>query len=362
MKLEAGFARPGSVQESATISASPDHLRMGIWAAATLLAVAGAAFRHGLLLPAAMASAGPFATLAVVLVGGLTADRLGALRLLARLLVPDSAPALLAVAGTLTFTALVSGVVNLDVAVVVAVAVALEVASRWRLAGGRLVVSVAICANAGSFLLPTSNITTLLVLGGRELAPWSFVRASWVAWLLVVMLSVAALSVWVTAAPRQPGLPGAVSGTALGPTHRPAAARWLGWGPLLAPALSLLDLVPMFVGAVAVRALLGGGLTLGPSLLGDLGTASLLAAGVNNLPAAAALHASGGSAAWAAVLGLAIGPDLLLTGSVATLICRRIARDRGVSLGAGQLTLVGGALLPLQLGVALLGLHLTGAV
>ena len=330
---------------------------------AALLMAAAAGFRHGLLLPAAVASAGPFATVAVVLAAGIAADRLGALRLLARLLVPATAPAPLAVAGTLTFTALVSGVVNLDVAVVVAVPVALEVASRWRLDGGRLVVSAAICANASSFLLPTSNLTTLLVLGGRELPPWAYLRASWVAWLLVVLLTVGALSLWVTAPPRPAGQSGLGSETGRGGRpRRPAPQRWQRWKRLLDPALSLLDLVPMFIVAVAVRTLLGGGLTMGASLLPDLGTAVLLAAGVNNLPAAAALHPGAGSAAWASVLGLAIGPDLVLTGSVATLICRRIARDRGVSLGAGRLTLAGGALLPLQLGIALLGLHLTGAI
>ncbi len=63
---------------------------------------------------------------------------------------------------------------------------------------------------------------------------------------------------------------------------------------------------------------------------------------------------------WAAILPTAIGPGLLLTGSVATLICRRIARDAGVTLRAWQYTTAGAALVPVQLIAAVMGLHVTG--
>jgi len=55
-------------------------------------------------------------------------------------------------------------------------------------------------------------------------------------------------------------------------------------------------------------------------------------------------------------------PGLLLTGSVATLICRRIARDAGAALRAWQFTAIGSVLVPAQLAVAVIGLHLTGAL
>lgn len=58
----------------------------------------------------------------------------------------------------------------------------------------------------------------------------------------------------------------------------------------------------------------------------------------------------------------AIGPNLLLWGWVATLICRRIARDGGTDLSAGRFTAFGSLLLPLQLAIAFAGLHLTGAL
>jgi hypothetical protein len=55
-------------------------------------------------------------------------------------------------------------------------------------------------------------------------------------------------------------------------------------------------------------------------------------------------------------------PGLLLTGSVATVIGCRIARDSGAALRAWQFTLAGSVLVPAQLIAAVMGLHLTGAI
>jgi arsenical pump membrane protein len=56
------------------------------------------------------------------------------------------------------------------------------------------------------------------------------------------------------------------------------------------------------------------------------------------------------------VLAAAIGPNLLVTGSVATIICRRIARENGADLSPLRFSLVGLAAVPLQLSVAYVGL------
>ena len=65
---------------------------------------------------------------------------------------------------------------------------------------------------------------------------------------------------------------------------------------------------------------------------------------------------------WAAVLAMSLAPNLLISGSVATLICRRIARDGGVRLGAGAFTGLGVCLVPEQLALGYLGLHLSGVL
>ncbi len=58
----------------------------------------------------------------------------------------------------------------------------------------------------------------------------------------------------------------------------------------------------------------------------------------------------------------AIGPNLLLTGSVASVIVRRMAREGDVDLDVRTFTLVGLTLVPAQLGAAFVGLRLTGAL
>jgi arsenical pump membrane protein len=311
-----------------------------LWTAAVILAAAAACCRPHALLPAARATLGPFAILAAIIAGSVLAGRLGVFGALARLLIADRAPRAVAAASVLAFTALLSGLVNLDVAVVVAMPAALQAASRHHMPAGRLAVAVAITANAASFLLPTANITSLLLLGRVPLPALTYLRASWLAWLLVTATTLGPLSAWLA----HPGT---------GPA-RPARDR-----PTLRTAL---DLIPMFLAASAIRALLAHGIALHASFTGQLAAGTALAAGLNNLPAAAALHPAGPAGLWAAILATAVGPNLLLTGSVATLICRRIARQADATLSAWQLTAIGSALIPAQFAAAALGLHLTGAL
>jgi Na+/H+ antiporter NhaD/arsenite permease-like protein len=57
-----------------------------------------------------------------------------------------------------------------------------------------------------------------------------------------------------------------------------------------------------------------------------------------------------------------VGPGLLLTGSIATVICRRIARDAGATQRAWQYSATGAVLAPAQIAAAVIGLHLTSAL
>ena len=320
---------------------------MAIWLGAASLTGIALLLRLPLLGSAALGTLGAFATLGAVIATGLAADRLGLFRLMARTLVPARASDRLAVAGTLAFAALLSGLVNLDVAVVVAVPCALEVATARRLRPERLAAAVALTANATSFLLPTSNLTTLLVLGRSPLGAATYVTQSWAAWLLVAAVTVGALTLVTPAGGASESTPHGTGRDGAGGAGGPAA---------------LLDLLPLFAAAAAIRALLDGGVSLGGGLGRGLLGSSFLAALVNNLPAAAAIRPQSVTATWAAVLGLAIGPDLVITGSLATLISRRIARDHGAGFSAGWFTLLGAALLPLQLLVATAALHLTGGL
>jgi hypothetical protein len=72
-------------------------------------------------------------------------------------------------------------------------------------------------------------------------------------------------------------------------------------------------------------------------LAAQLIAGSALACALSNLPAAAALRPAGTAGLWAAILATAIGPGLLLTGSVAALICggSPATAGRRVLLGCG---------------------------
>lgn len=329
-----------SQQRSDTIGARRDPLRLILWTVAVCLVVAALVVDFGRILPAAAVTARPFLTLGVVITGAAIAERIGVFRALARFLIPERASPVVAFAAVLAFTAVLSGLVNLDVGVVVAMPVAMRVAQRHGLSGGWLAIATALTANATSFLLPTSNLTTLLVLSRSPISSWTYLREDWAAWLGVTALTVIGLAALLS------GRSGRGGGDVV------ARGRSIG---------AVLDLMPMFACATGIRALLGAAIVLRGGFARQAVIGTVLAAGVNNLPAAAAVHAIGNSAPWAAILSMAIGPNLLLTGSVATLICRRIARDGGVKFGAARFSLLGIAVVPLQILVAVVGPHATGA-
>ena len=327
-----------NTSESATITSSCDPLRVAIWAAGVIVAVIAVARGPDASATAARATAGPFATLAAIILASALADRLGAFRILARALIPARGRTT-STGAVLVFAALLSALVNLDVAVVVAMPVALRVAQRQGLSA-RLAVAVAMMANAASFLLPTSNITNLLLLGRVPLTTPAYISDSWLPWILVTAVTLGPLAMWAAHA-----APGRARAIAVAPSAR--AVR---------------DLVPMFLLASGIRGLLGTGLALHGSFTSQLTEATVLASATSNLPAAAALLPAGTPGLWAAILATTIGPNLLITGSVATLITRRIARDGGATLTAWQLSVIGLALVPAQLAAATLGLHILGVL
>ena len=103
-----------------------------------------------------------------------------------------------------------------------------------------------------------------------------------------------------------------------------------------------------------------------PALLAVAGLSAVLAAAVNNLPAVLVMlplaAASGGPSTAGAVLavliGVNIGPNLTYTGSLATLLWRRVLRDSGTDAPLGEFTRLGVATVLPALLLAVLGLWL----
>jgi arsenical pump membrane protein len=327
--------------KAATIVVLRDPFTGLLWLVALCLVAIACSLRVAAFDSSVDATALPFLTLAAILVVGIAADRVGLFRWIARVAVPDGTRPEVAVAGVLAVTALVSGLINLDVAVVVAVPLALAISSSRHLSAPWLVMGVALTANATSFLLPTSNITNLLVLGTSLRSFSAYVGSTWLAWLLVTILTVVLLTIVIRQ--RSNGYP------YVRPDNRVSFRM-------------IVDLAPLFIIAVAVRMVLGTNLVLHGGFFNQLAVGSVLAASVNNLPAAAAIHAAGGATLWAAILAMAIGPNLLLTGSLATVISRRIARDGGAYFSAWRFSMLGLVFTPLQLMAAMVGLKITGAL
>lgn len=177
---------------------------------------------------------------------------------------------------------------------------------------------------------------------GQGVTPASYLSTAWMAWVLVVAPSVVVLARFVGAAT--------------------VGARSQVLTPIFSLPALLRDLFVMFALASALRALVPAGLRLGSSFAPQAFAGALLAATPNNLVAAATLHPATTAGAWGAVLAMAIGPNLFVTGSVATIVCRRIARGSGSDLDPVLFTKLGLALVPIQLFVGWLGLVLVGAV
>ena len=280
-----------------------------------------------------------FAFVGAVILGGWVGVRFGVFERAGSRILRSAASRALAGVAILVWVFVLSGITNLDVAVVAATPLALVIAADRGLDGALVALGVAQVANAGSILLPTANLTTLLVLGPAA-SDVSYVREAWLAWLLV----------------------GAVTLAVLGPLasrngRTPTTVR-TDWSL----ARIGLDLVGMFVLASSLRALVPNGISIGTGYWSAAIGSSTLAAAVNNLPAAAAVHVTTPAAAWGAIAGLAIGPNLLLTGSVASVIVRRMAREGGVEMHLRTFSLVGFGLVPAQLVAAFLGLRLVEAI
>ncbi|BBL78502.1 arsenical pump membrane protein [Rubrobacter xylanophilus] len=265
-------------------------------------------------------------------------------------------------------------------------------------------------ANTASLFLPISNLTNLLAYDALDLG---FVRFAGVMFLpgllavavnatvLVVMfrsdlaggygayrfepgnpaffrLSAATLAAVLAALPAAPVLgvpagPVALAG-GLGVAAVAVARGWLGireaarcvpWG-LLALVCGLFVVVRAAADAGLDRLLLEGLLSAPGGewgfgrLLAVAASAALGANLLNNLPlltlSLGVAREAGEPAAYALLIGTNVGPNLTLTGSLATLIWLGLVRERGVEVGAGRFLAVGLAVTPPVLLAATAGL------
>ncbi|MGA2528387.1 MAG: SLC13 family permease [Acidimicrobiales bacterium] len=297
--------------------------------------------------------------------------------------------------GATVMVAVVTAVLNLDTSVAFLTPVLVYTARSRGGGEAPLVYGCLLFSNGGSLFLTGSNLTNLIVLGHHHMSGAGFLARMWapaLAALVVTALVVAVferrtlrLSAGELTTPTRPklglGLIAVVLATvlvlALGSPALPVAIvgvvvvgiRLAAKKEHLGHVAGVLG-VPVLVGLFGVAVALGtlGRAWSGPAtLLSHLdpwGTGALAAASsvlVNNLPAASLLSARRPGHPFALLVGLNLGPNLFVTGSLAWLLWLRTARAAGAEPSIAKASRIGVVAVPLSMAAALAVLVLTGA-
>jgi arsenical pump membrane protein len=309
-----------------------------------------------------------------------------------------------------------TAVLSLDATVVLLTPVVFATAARLEVRARPHVYACTHLANSASLLLPVSNLTNLLAFAASGLRFGHFAALTALPWLAVIGTEYAVFGRFfapdLSAGPMpdaaghaaRPDMPaftltvvvltlaGFVVASAAGVS--PAWAALAGAAVLAARALKRRRTTPLrllraaglpfaaFVlglGIVVVAVvrnglgtalapLLPAGTSL-PALLAVAALAAALANICNNLPAVLVLlrlaASSGAGAVLAVLLGVNIGPNLTCTGSLATMLWRRVMRRHGSAPDLGEFTRLGLLTVPAGLVIAVLalwaGLRVIGA-
>lgn len=309
-------------------------------------------------------------------------------------------------AGVFALAASTTAILSLDTTVVLLTPVVAVMAHRAGVSARPHLYACTTLANAGSLLLPVSNLTNLLALAVLPISFARFAALMALPWLVVVVVTYLVYR-WFFR-----------TDLALPAAGRTDGALHVPWFALTVVAVTLvgftvasfLDVEPVWVAgagaavlagkrllqrhttvprvigsaaplfcsfvlalAVVVRAasdsglrgtvdaLVPGGHSL-PALIAIAGVGALLANVVNNLPATLLLlpvaSAAGVAPVLALLVGVNVGPNLTYPGSLATLLWRRsLSEDEGVPR-LGEFTWLGLATVPISILLAVLALWL----
>lgn len=285
-------------------------------------------------------------------------------------------------AASLGLTAIVTAVLNLDTAVVFLTPVLIQTARARGLNERPFVYGTVFMSNAASLLLVGSNLTNLLVVDGARLSGLDFARTMLVSWVVAVMVTWLVFSIIQRRQPRATSMGRPV---ALQPYRRAGVAAVAAAAALVValpdPSVAVLvlgvvvaawqrlrgrvdtasvlrttppALVGVFVLAVCVGTL--ARLWLAPAMLvttaGRPATVVLGALGavaINNLPAASLLSSQPLAHPFFLLLGLNLGPNLAVTGSLSAILWLRLARQNGAEASISMYSRLGLVIAPLQL-------------
>jgi arsenical pump membrane protein len=337
----------------------------------------------------------PFVLVAGLLLVGLVAEGDGLFREAGYVLARLAPTGVSLFVGGSALVVLVTAVLNLDTSVVFLTPVLAHAARSRGHDEAPLLYGCLLLSNAGSLLLPGSNLTNLIVVGHQHVSGAAFFGRMAPAWIAAVVVTGAVVGLME----RRSLLAGA------GDLQRPPPPTW-GLGLVAVVAVTVLVVVlrspalpvaavgvvvvairvvvrradgrkavgvlglPVLVGLFGVAVALG---TLGRSwsapatLLAhlDAWATAAVAAGAsvlfNNLPAASLLASRLPPRPYALLVGLDIGPNLFVTGSMAWILWRRAARAAGAKPTVARASLLGVMSVPLSMAAAVALLTFTGS-
>jgi arsenical pump membrane protein len=319
-----------------------------------------------------------FALVAGLLLIGAAAAREGVFAAAGAAVARAPGGALSLLVGLLLLEAVVTAVLNLDTSVVFMTPVLLHAGRGRGLPDGPFLYGAVFMANAASLLLPGSNLTNVIVLAHEHVSGTTFAANFAPAWAVSVALTIAFVAVAFrhdlrggTRSYEHPpvrlgaGGVGIAAATALVLALPRPALPVLAVGVVVA-LLARVD--PRAASPLLLAGLLGLCVVLGAlaravgadRLLAHAGTweTAWLAAGaavvINNLPAAVVLSSQVPPHPRALLLGLNLGPNLLLSGALSSVLWYQVARANAARPSLVRYTRLGVLLVPLTLTASLL--------
>jgi arsenical pump membrane protein len=329
----------------------------------------------------------PFVLVAGLLLVGLVADDDGLFAFVGNRLASFSPNGFVLFAGATLTIATVTAVLNLDTSVAFLTPILIYAARNRGGGEAPLLYGCLLLSNASSLFLPGSNLTNLIVLGHLHLTGATFFSHMWepaLAALVVTAVVIAVaerrelqLSSTASVVAERPvwgvGIVAVVASTVLMLVLASPAAAVFGVG-IVSVVIRIgrgRDTVSrvlessgahLLVGLFGIAVALGtlGRLWSGPTnLLSHLndwatsGVAAVAAVLFNNLPAASLLAAKTPSHPFALLVGLNLGPNLMVTGSLAWLLWFRVAQRTGTTPSLRRASRMGVVAVPLSMAAAL---------
>jgi arsenical pump membrane protein len=336
----------------------------------------------------------PFVLVTGLLLIGMVANDDGLFAAAGHQLARVSSNGLVLFIGAAVMIGSVTAVLNLDTSVAFLTPVVIYTARSRGGDEAPLLYGCLLLSNAGSLFLPGSNLTNLIVLGHARMSGAHFFSEMWapalaalvVTGIVIALLERRELRLDSTdlsessSATVGLGLAAVIAAAVLvlvlpSPALAVAAVGVMvvGWRLItrkedLAHVVEVVG-VPVLAGLFGVAVALGtlGRLWSGPATMlshldtwSTAGVAALVSVVVNNLPAASLLAARTPAHPFALLIGLNLGPNLFVSGSLAWILWLKAARIAGARPSLARVSRLGVVAVPLSMAAALVILSARG--